>query len=144
MPEHRAAANAKGETPIRAPAARSRVLVVDDSSDTAESMAELLRLNAHEVVTTHDGRSAIDAAQTFKPQVVLLDIGLPGMDGLEVARRLRKLPATEGALLIAISGHGQPEDRQRSLDAGFDDHLTKPADLALVDALIAAHTRKAQ
>jgi len=73
---------------------------------------------------------------------VLLDIGLPGMDGLEVARRLRKLPVTETALLIAISGYGQAEDRQRAVAAGFDEHIIKPADPARLSALIAAHTEK--
>jgi CheY-like chemotaxis protein len=80
-------------------------------------------------------------AQTFGPQVVLLDIGLPGIDGHEVARRLRDLPATSAALLIAMSGYGQPEDRQRSLDAGFDHHLVKPATPERVRALIADDRR---
>ena len=120
----------------------SRILVVDDSADTAESMAELLRFDGHQVATTQDGRNAVEAAKTFKPEVVLLDIGLPGMDGLEVARRLRKLPATETALLIAISGYGQAEDRQRSIAAGFDEYLIKPADPARLSALIAAHNEE--
>lgn len=135
-------AETKDAMPTRASIVGSRVLVVDDSADTAESMAELLRLDGHQVATTYDGSNAIEAARTFKPEVVLLDIGLPGMDGLEVARRLRKLPATEAALLIAISGYGQAEDRQRSVAAGFDEHLIKPADPARLNALIAAHNGK--
>jgi two-component system CheB/CheR fusion protein len=136
------AAETKHEVPKRAPVEASRILVVDDSADTAESMAELLKLEGHEVATSHDGRSAIEVAQSFKPQVVLLDIGLPGMDGLEVARRLRKSPTTEAVLLIAISGYGQVEDRQRSVAAGFDEHLIKPADPARLNAIIAAHRGK--
>ncbi len=122
----------------RAPATLRRVLVVDDNADVVASTAELLRMSGHEVATASDGLAAIKTAATFAPQVVLLDIGLPGMDGHEVVRRLRKLPQTATALLIALSGYGQVDDRQRSIDAGFDHHLIKPADPDRIAALIAA------
>jgi two-component system, chemotaxis family, CheB/CheR fusion protein len=122
----------------RAQAIPRRILVVDDNADLVASTVEWLRMNGHEVATATDGPSALTTAVTFAPQVVLLDIGLPGLDGHEVARRLRRLPQTETALLIALSGYGQGLDQERSLEAGFDHHLVKPADPAHIDALIAA------
>jgi signal transduction histidine kinase/DNA-binding response OmpR family regulator len=106
-----------------------RVLVVDDNRDAADSLAMLLRFDGHEVRTTHDGATALLAAQAFLPHVVLLDIGLPGLDGYCVARHLREQPGTRDALLVAVSGYGQEEDRQRSRQAGFDYHLIKPIDV---------------
>lgn len=117
--------------------ASRRILVVDDSPDTAESLALLLRLQKHTVATAHDGAAAFAAAQTFKPEVVLLDIGLPDLDGYQVARRLRALPDGPALLLIAVSGYGRAEDLQRSEDAGFDHHLVKPVDVNQLNALIA-------
>jgi CheY-like chemotaxis protein len=101
----------------------------------------LLRLHRHEVEVAHDGATAIDAARRFKPQVVLLDIGLPHMNGYEVARRLRALPDTERVLIIALSGYGRAEDRQRSKQAGFNEHLVKPAHPDQINALIANSQR---
>ena len=106
----------------------SRILVVDDNVDTARGMARLLKLLGHDVQTAHDGPSALDAARTLRPEFVLLDIGLPGMDGYEVARRLRRGGVLQGAVIIAVSGYGQDEDRRRSREAGFDHHLVKPVD----------------
>jgi CheY-like chemotaxis protein len=103
------------------------VLVVDDNTDAAESCALLLRLDGHEVRVAPDGPLALQAARDFAPDAALLDLGLPGMDGFEVARRLRALPQTGRALLVAMTGWGQEEDRRRSREAGFDHHLTKPA-----------------
>jgi CheY-like chemotaxis protein len=106
-----------------------RVLIVDDSRDGGDSLAMLLRVLGAEVALAHSGRQALDSVKTFQPHVVLLDIGMPGMDGYEVARRIRANPANRDVHLIALTGWGQDEDRQRSADAGFDHHLVKPADV---------------
>src|SRR5690606_30648277 len=101
-----------------------RVLVVDDSQDTARLEAALLRRSGHQVELAYDGPSALEAAERFRPHAVLLDIGLPGLDGYEVATRLRQ--SDLATALIAVSGYGQADDRQRSRIAGFDHHLVKP------------------
>jgi PAS domain S-box-containing protein len=103
-----------------------RVLVVDDNVDAAESMATLLHALGHTVKTVHDGPSALEAVRSFRPEVVLLDIGLPGMSGLDVARALRAQPENRDLLLVAVTGYGQEEDRRRSGEAGFQHHLVKP------------------
>ncbi len=106
---------------------RRRVLVVDDNVDAAVSLSRVLaRVFRQEVRVAHDGPSALAEAEGFRPEVVLLDIGMPGMDGYEVARRLRESPWSSGALLVALTGWGQESDRKRSKDAGFDRHLVKP------------------
>jgi CheY-like chemotaxis protein len=114
----------------------NRILVVDDHADTVESMAMLLRLLGHEVRVALDGRQAIEIARVFRPDTVLLDLGLPGMSGFEVARRLREEDACKAALLIAVTGYGQEEDRRRTREAGFDAHLLKPADPDTLKALL--------
>jgi PAS domain S-box-containing protein len=119
------------------PAGR-RILVVDDNVDAAESLAALLRLTGHEVWTAYDGPAALDAARTRRPDTVLLDIGLPGLSGYDVARRLRTEPGLEQALLVAVTGWGQDEDRRRAREAGFDHHLTKPVEPVALEALLAA------
>lgn len=119
-----------------APKTLRRILVVDDNVDSAECMALLLRQSGHEVQLAHDGLTAIEAAQTFHPQVVLLDIGLPELDGYEVARRLREHPEMGKAILIAITGYGRAEDHRLSKQAGFDHHLVKPVDPDAVEALV--------
>lgn len=136
------AAPAETEAAQAMPLMRYRILVVDDNMDTAESTALLLQLEGHEVQTALDGPSALEAATMFHPQIVLLDIGLPGLDGYEVARRLRALPELEGALLVAMTGYGQDEDRDRSRTAGFDGHLVKPVDLDRLKALMWAYPRR--
>lgn len=105
---------------------RRRLLVVDDNRDAAESMSMLLEMWGHEVAFAYDGPSALETAEQWQPQAVFLDIGLPGMDGYEVAARLRELPQAKGAVLIAITGYGQEDDRLRSRQAGIDHHLVKP------------------
>jgi PAS domain S-box-containing protein len=115
----------------------SRVLVVDDMKDTARAMAKVLRLLGHDVQVAHDGPSAIEAARAQRPEVVMLDIGLPGMDGYEVARRLRQEDCCKDAAIIAVSGYGQDEDRRRSKKAGFDHHLVKPIDQFTLASLLA-------
>jgi CheY-like chemotaxis protein len=115
---------------------KRRVLVVEDNLDAAATLSDLLEIWGHEVRSVHDGPSALDAAAAFHPDAVLLDIGLPGLDGYEVARRLRGRAAEDGLLLIAITGYGKDEDRARSRQAGFDHHLVKPADLGELRRLL--------
>jgi CheY-like chemotaxis protein len=103
-----------------------RILVVDDNTDAAESLADLLRVYGHDARVAHNGLAALELVPAFLPAVVFLDIGMPGMDGYEVARRLRRMPEGVEALLIAVTGFGRSEDRQRSEEAGFDRHVTKP------------------
>ncbi len=135
-----AAAPAPAEPKPRAghagPTRGRRVLVVDDNQDVADSLALVLRLGGHDVRVAHDGPAALEAAHAYRPEVVLLDIGLPGMTGYEVARRLRQEPPAGLALLIALTGYGQEEDRRRSSEAGFDVHLTKPVDPADLKELL--------
>jgi two-component system CheB/CheR fusion protein len=109
------------------PAAPRRILVVDDNRDAADSLALLLQVSGHEVRTAHDGPTALEAARAWRPEVVVLDLGLPRLDGYEVARRLRREQLGEGLVLVALTGYGQDEDRRRSEEAGFDHHLVKPA-----------------
>jgi PAS domain S-box-containing protein len=113
-----------------------RILVVDDNVDAAESLSRLLRLQAHEVRVEHDGLAALVAAREMNPDVVLLDIGLPKLDGLEVAKSLRARVDGSRPLLVAVTGFGQAEDRARTAAAGFDHHLTKPLDPKLLQALM--------
>jgi CheY-like chemotaxis protein len=116
--------------------ARLRVLVVEDDADTAASVAILLRMDGHEVQVAGDGPNALRAAEASPPDVALLDLWLPGMDGYEVARRLQERAAEKKPLLIAITGCGQEPDRQRSAQAGIDLHLLKPVDPAALQRLL--------
>jgi CheY-like chemotaxis protein len=113
-----------------------RVLVVDDNIDAAESLSLLLQAEGHETQLAHDGLTAVEATARFAPHIVLLDIGLPGLNGYEAAMRMR-LPAQGGArpTLVALTGWGQQQDRERAAQAGFDLHLTKPVDPAVIMAL---------
>jgi PAS domain S-box-containing protein len=113
-----------------------RVLVVDDNADAAESLRIMLEMKGHTVEAVHDGPAALEAFRTFSPEIVLLDIGLPEMDGHEVAKRLREMPGGDRVVLFALTGWGQDKDRQRALEAGFDDHLTKPVDAGRLAALV--------
>jgi signal transduction histidine kinase/ActR/RegA family two-component response regulator len=118
-----------------------RILIADDNHDAAESLATLLQLRGHEVRTAHDGEEALAAAKVFKPDVVLLDLGMPKMDGYEAARRIRRLAWGRRARLVALTGWGQQQDRQRTREAGFDAHLVKPvSDVDLFRALTAGKT----
>lgn len=117
--------------------ATRRVLIVDDNEDVAATLRMLLTVDRHEVRVVHDGSAALDAASDFLPEVIILDIGLPRMDGYEVARRLRERPETKQALLIALTGYGYDDDRRRSTAAGFDAHLVKPVAPATLRALLA-------
>ena len=118
-----------GRPPTEATWPRRRILVVDDNEDSANALARVLeRLYGQEVEVARDGRSALAMAESFRPELVLLDIGLPGMDGFELAGRLRRMPGFEAVTLLALTGLSQDEDRRRSLDAGFSRHLVKPVD----------------
>jgi signal transduction histidine kinase len=103
-----------------------RILVVDDNADAAVTLSMMLNLDGHESITAYTARDALQKAESFQPSVILLDIGLPGMDGYEIARRIRALPAGASIRLVALTGYGQPEDRARALHEGFDAHLVKP------------------
>jgi CheY-like chemotaxis protein len=113
-----------------------RVLVVDDNVDTAESLDMLLRALNHEVRTAHDGPAAIRLSADFRPEAIFLDIGLPDMDGYEVAKRLRRDPKLSECTLVALTGYGQESDRERSREAGFDHHLTKPASFSDLEQIL--------
>jgi PAS domain S-box-containing protein len=113
-----------------------RILVVDDNVDAAQSVARLLQRWGHDVQTAFNGPNAIERAQAFRPQIVLLDIGMPGMSGYDVAKRLRAQPEFEGLVITALTGYGQAEDRRRSKEAGFNHHLTKPPDPVCLAALL--------
>ena len=134
-PEDSIAPAATQASPKVAPPPR-RILVVDDNVDAALTLAELLTLEGHETHVAHDGPSAVDAAKRLIPDVAILDIGLPGFDGHEVARRLRADPALKGIFLVALSGWVQPEDRARSHEAGFDHHLAKPVPLRSLELVL--------
>ncbi|MBS2011375.1 MAG: response regulator [Deltaproteobacteria bacterium] len=113
-----------------------RVLLVDDNEDATELLAELLANAGHTTRVAFDGPSALALASTFLPEVILLDIGLPGMNGYEVAAELRRRPELQGALIVALTGWGSDADRQRSREAGFDVHLTKPVETRVIEALL--------
>ena len=113
-----------------------RILVVDDNQDAANSLAMLLRMKGHDVRTAYDGIEAVDAAATHKPDIVLLDVGLPRLNGFDVARRIREAEDNRNVILVALTGWGHDEDRRRSKEAGFDHHMVKPADPAALDRVL--------
>ena len=113
-----------------------RVLVVDDNRDAAETLAMLLRRSDHAVAVAFDGHAALETLEQFAPEIVLLDIGMPGMDGYEVAQHMRARPCGRDVLLVALTGWGQAEDKQRAREARFDEHVTKPIDPATLARLL--------
>jgi signal transduction histidine kinase/ActR/RegA family two-component response regulator len=121
-----------------------RILIVDDHHDSADSLGTLLRLLGHDVRVVYDGEAALALSPTFRPEVVLLDIGLPGIDGYEVAVQLRRMPGLEQVLIVALTGYGRDEDRRRSREAGFDSHLIKPVDVPALNAVLKAHAGTAE
>jgi len=123
--------------------ASHRLLVVDDNRDAADSLAVFLRFQGHEVRVAHGGAAAaaLELAGGYAPDAIFLDTGMPGMDGYEVARRMRQLPGLTNVVLTALTGWGQPEDRRRTADAGFDHHLVKPPEPKAVDAVLAGLKR---
>ncbi|QJW98524.1 N-6 DNA methylase [Frigoriglobus tundricola] len=114
-----------------------RLLVVDDNVDAADTLATLLRLSGHDVRVAHSGAAALAVVTDYRPDMAFLDIGMPGMDGYEVARRLREQPGLQRAVLVAVTGWGSPEDRRRTTEAGFDHHLVKPVEPAVLEKLLA-------
>jgi CheY-like chemotaxis protein len=116
-----------------------RVLVADDNVDAAQTLAMILNVAGYETQITHDGPSTLTSAATFRPQVIFLDIGMPGMDGYETARQLRKLPGSARALLVAVTGYSQDTDRRRATEAGFDHYLIKPVQSGTALQLLSAH-----
>jgi signal transduction histidine kinase/ActR/RegA family two-component response regulator len=136
--------DAEGQ-PVTAPTDRRlRILVVDDNRDAVESLALMLRMMGHETQTAHDGLEAIQAAAAFRPEVALLDIGLPKMNGYEAARHIREQPGGKQIVLVALTGWGQEEDKRRAAQAGFDHHLVKPTDLAALLPLLDVARRAVQ
>jgi PAS domain S-box-containing protein len=131
-------ARPKGDTPVTTPS--RRILIVDDNPDAADTLALLLRLGGQEVEVAYDGPTGLARAREFQPAVILLDIGMPGMDGYEVARRLRREPALGATVLVALTGWGQEEDRRRGREAGFDHHLVKPVEPRTLQNLLAEMT----
>jgi CheY-like chemotaxis protein len=121
----------------KAPASALRILVVDDNVDSALTLAALLSMYGHEVCTAHDGLNALEEMSRFKPDVAILDIGMPKMNGYSVAQHIRSSSEAQ-PLLIAVTGWGQEEDRRRSKAAGFDHHLVKPVDPAALAALLSS------
>jgi two-component system, chemotaxis family, CheB/CheR fusion protein len=118
------------------PGAGLKILVVDDSRDAADTCAILLELSGHHVQTAYTGQRALELAESFRPHVLLLDIGLPDLDGYQLAKRIRATPWGRGAVLIAVTGWGQEADRRRAFEAGFDQHLTKPIAAETVESLM--------
>lgn len=138
-PENGAGGERRREVTAAAPGDTTvhRILVVDDLVEVAEDMACLLREGlGHDVRTAHDGPAALAAARDFRPELVLLDIGLPGTSGYDLARRLRREAGLEHILLVALTGYGQEEDRRQALEAGFDHHLVKPVGLESIRPLL--------
>ncbi len=119
------------------PAVPKTVLVVDDNRDAADSLAMLLEIGGHQVMTVYSAPEALKRAAELKPAVVVMDVGLPEMDGCEVARRMRGMPELAGVRLVALTGYGRDEDRQRTRDAGFDHHLVKPVDFDELERTVA-------
>lgn len=113
------------------------MLIVDDNEDAANSLAMVLKLSGHETASVYTAAEALRHAASFQPYVVLLDIGLPGMSGYEVAQQLRELPGLRNVKLVAVTGYGRSDDRRRAREAGFDDHLVKPVELAMLDRALA-------
>ncbi len=116
--------------------ASTRVLVVDDNADSVAMLTMLLEMKGHVTAMAQSGPEALEKAESFRPDVVVLDIGLPGMDGYEVAGRLRQRPGGQGMTLVALTGWGSDEDRQRTREAGFNHHFTKPVDPEALERIL--------
>jgi len=118
-----------------APAVRKRVLVVDDNRDAADTLAMMIEMLGHDVRRLYDPHAVIADVTAFRPQVVFLDVGMPGLSGYELAPKLRALPGFDDLAIVAVTGWGQPEDRRRTREAGFDEHLVKPPPLEAIQRL---------
>jgi CheY-like chemotaxis protein len=131
-----AAAASAVDLPARGPCVRRRILIADDNRDAAQSLAMLLELEGHDVTVVHDGHAAVEAFKEFRPEVVLLDIGMPGLDGYEVARTVRQDTLGRAVKLVALTGWGQDRDKARALAAGFNHHFTKPVEPGRISELL--------
>jgi CheY-like chemotaxis protein len=131
-----------GQDEENRPVCKRRVLIVDDNRDSADSLAMLLNVAGHEVGTAYDGEQALETAEALRPDVILLDIGMPKLNGYEVCRRIREQPWGQGTFLIALTGWGQEEDRRRTEEAGFDHHMVKPVDPAVLMRILASLSSK--
>jgi CheY-like chemotaxis protein len=134
IPSERPDIEATADVPV--PGAGLKILVVDDSRDAADTFAILLELSGHHVQTAYTGQRGLELAETFRPHVLLLDIGIPDLDGYQLAKKIRASPWGRGTILIAVTGWGQEEDRRRAFEAGFNHHLTKPIAAETVESLI--------
>ncbi|MBY0494185.1 MAG: response regulator [Cyanobacteria bacterium] len=134
---HMADANTTTAAAVKTTPKHFKILIVDDNHDSALSMAMMLSIMGHDTRTAHDGESAVDTAESFLPEVILLDIGLPKLNGYEVAQRIREKPWGTAMFLIAVTGWGQEEDRQRSSEVGLNVHMVKPVEPAALEKLLA-------
>ena len=125
---------------VQAALAIRRILVVDDNEDSGETLSILLRVKGHDVCTARDGLEAIDKAAEFRPEIILMDVGMPKLNGHEATRRIRATPHGRDIFIVALTGWGQPSDVARSLEAGCSAHLVKPVDFAALDRLLATAT----
>jgi CheY-like chemotaxis protein len=123
-------------TVVQTPSTKRRVLVVDENRDAADSLALILGQMGHEVRVSYDSREAIEVARSLGPDIVFLDLVMPGIDGYEVARQMRSDPQLQHALIVAVTGFGGEEDRERSRKAGIDHHVVKPIDLEFIESLL--------
>jgi DNA-binding response OmpR family regulator len=128
---------ASRKAPVRSRRGR-RILIVEDNTDAREALREALEMSGHEIFEADSGASGVESALANRPDTALIDIGLPGFDGYEVARRIRSSSESQGMILIALTGYGSPEDRRRSEQAGFDTHLVKPLNFDMLDNLLTA------
>jgi CheY-like chemotaxis protein len=134
-PIAQAAARPESET-------RLRILIVDDNRDSAESLASLLRLDGNDVCTAYEGSQALAVAEDYHPEVILLDLGLPGINGFEVAKQMRLSPVLGDTTIVAITGFGTDNDRRLSKNAGFEHHLVKPVDFTILQRLLAQRSKR--
>jgi PAS domain S-box-containing protein len=141
LPQEPTRRTAEPTATLAAGGSRLRILLVEDNPDAADSFTMLLELGGHEVRTAQDGPAALEIVEDFCPDLAFVDVGLPGMDGYELAMRLRAHPRCRVSVLIALTGYGREEDKRRAVEAGFDHHLTKPVDYEAVDRLLASASR---
>jgi CheY-like chemotaxis protein len=137
FPLSKAAAEVDHPPVMATPRVRSRAVIIDDNRDAATTMSMFVEELGGSAVTAHDGASGLAAIETFHPDIVFMDIGMPGLDGYEVCRRIRQMPSQQHVVLVAVTGWGQAQDKRRALDVGFDAHLTKPVDPDAVAQLLA-------
>jgi CheY-like chemotaxis protein len=127
--------------PLPAAAVHRRIVVIEDNADNRYMLRSLLELSGHQVAAAADGRTGLETISATRPEMALVDIDLPVMDGHEVARQVRALPECDDVYLIALTGHDRPDDRRRALEAGFDEHLIKPVDFDELNRFLASRTR---